>query len=167
MDEPILTCNNCILSTQDYKQLTFDNNGRCSICNTYFDLMRRTRRKHNNINELIFKIKNSGEKKSYDCIIGVSGGLDSSYLSYLSKQWGLRPLLVHVDGGWNTEKSVLNIENLIKSLNYDLFTYVIDWLQLKDVQRAFFKSSVIDIDLPFDINLCRTNNKRRCLETIR
>jgi N-acetyl sugar amidotransferase len=91
-------------------------------------------------------IKADGKNKPYDCIIGLSGGVDSTYLAYIAKQLGLRPLAVHFDNGWNSELSVMNIENIVSKLGLDLFTYVINWEEFKDLQLAYLKASVIDIE---------------------
>ena len=97
------------------------------------------------------KIRKEGKGKDFDCIIGLSGGLDSSYVAHVAKEiMGLRPLLLHVDAGWNTEKAVSNIEKLVNGLNLDLYTEVIDWEKIKNVQVAFLKSQIPDQDLPQD-----------------
>jgi N-acetyl sugar amidotransferase len=101
--------------------------------------------------EIAKKIKKQGIGKDFDCIIGLSGGLDSSYVAYIAKElMGLRPLLLHVDAGWNTEQAVANIEKLVNGLNLDLYTEVIDWEKMKNVQVAFLKSQIPDQDLPQD-----------------
>jgi N-acetyl sugar amidotransferase len=97
------------------------------------------------------KIKKEGIGKDFDCIIGLSGGLDSSYVAYVAKEvMGLRPLLYHVDSGWNTDKAVGNIEKLVNGLGVDLYTDVINWEEMKDLQLAFLKSQIVDQDLPQD-----------------
>lgn len=97
------------------------------------------------------KIKKEGRGKDFDCIVGVSGGLDSSYTVYVAKEiMGLRPLIFHVDAGWNTQQAVSNIEKLLNGLNLDLFTEVINWEEMKDLQLAFLKSQIPDQDLPQD-----------------
>jgi N-acetyl sugar amidotransferase len=101
---------------------------------------------------MVEKIKKAGLGKDFDCILGMSGGIDSSYLTYLAKeQLGLRPLVFHVDAGWNSQIAVNNIERLVDKLGLDLFTEVIDWEEMKDLQLAFFKSGVPHIDLPQDM----------------
>jgi N-acetyl sugar amidotransferase len=101
--------------------------------------------------EMVAEIKKAGLGKEYDCIMGLSGGVDSSYLAYYAtKVLGLRVLVVHVDTGWNSELAVNNIENIVKILNLDLHTLVIDWNEMRDLQRAFFKSSVPNCDVPQD-----------------
>lgn len=97
------------------------------------------------------KIKKDGKNRDFDCIIGLSGGLDSSYAAYVAKEiMGLRPLIFHVDAGWNTDKAVGNIEKLINGLGLDLYTDVINWQEMKDLQVAFLKSQIADQDLPQD-----------------
>ncbi|SIS45181.1 N-acetyl sugar amidotransferase [Kaistella chaponensis] len=97
------------------------------------------------------KIKKTSKNKDFDCIIGLSGGLDSSYAAYIAKEiMGIRPLIFHVDAGWNTDKAVGNIEKLVNGLNLDLYTEVINWEEMKDLQVAFLKSQIADQDLPQD-----------------
>jgi N-acetyl sugar amidotransferase len=97
------------------------------------------------------KIKKDGKGRDFDCIMGLSGGLDSSYAAYVAKEiMGLRPLIFHVDAGWNTQQAVGNIEKLINGLNLDLFTEVINWEEMKDLQLSFLKAQVADQDLPQD-----------------
>jgi N-acetyl sugar amidotransferase len=95
-------------------------------------------------------MKAAGRGKPYDCILGISGGVDSSYLAYMAKQWGLRPLVVHFDNGWNDELAVANIEAIVNKLNFRLQTFVMNWPEFRDLQRAYFKASVIDLDVPTD-----------------
>ena len=98
------------------------------------------------------KVKQECKKQDYDCIIGLSGGLDSSYCVYITKEiMGLRPLIYHVDAGWNTEQATSNIEKIITGLDLDLYTDVVDWNEMKDLQRAFFKAQIPDQDMPQDI----------------
>ncbi len=148
-------CTRCIMDTSD-PDITFDQNGYCNHCTQALIKLNKNkfanddeRLKH--LNRIINKIKKSGKNKKYDCIIGLSGGVDSSYLAYIVvKKLGLRPLAVHVDNGWNSELSVKNIENIVKKLGIDLYTYVIDWEEFKDLQRAYLKASVIDIEVLSD-----------------
>jgi N-acetyl sugar amidotransferase len=102
------------------------------------------------LNDAIATIKKEGAGKKYDCILGLSGGADSTYLAWLAKQHGLNPLIVHFDYGWNSELAISNIENTIKILKFDLYTYVMDWPEFKDLLRAYFKASVLDLDVPAD-----------------
>lgn len=102
------------------------------------------------LQELVDLIKKEGEGKPYDCIMGLSGGVDSSYVAYKAKEYGLRPLAVHFDNGWNSELAVKNIENIVSKLNLDLHTLVVDWEEFKDLQLAYLKASVIDIEVVTD-----------------
>jgi N-acetyl sugar amidotransferase len=147
-------CSRCILDTNDYPAITFDDKGVCSVCHIYDDLARKTVKRGDSavsaIDAMLLEIKSKGKNNEYDCLIGVSGGVDSTYLAWKAKEWGLRPLILHVDNGWNTELSVMNIENLVKKLGFDLFTYVIDWNEIRDLQLSYMKASVLDIDIPTD-----------------
>lgn len=137
-------------------QIVFDDNGYCNHCsNALLQLKLRSFNSDNEriakLNEVVSLIKKSGKGKKYDCIIGLSGGVDSSYLAYVVvKQLGLRPLAVHVDNGWNTELAIQNIENIVKKLDIDLYTYVLDWEEFKDLQKAYLKASVIDLEVLSD-----------------
>jgi len=147
-------CSRCLYDNHVYPNITFDSKGVCNICHIYEDLQERTVLKGavgaQKLSNLINEIKLKGANKQFDCILGVSGGVDSSYVAYLSKEWGLRPYIIHVDGGWNSDISVKNIAKLLQKLGLDLHTHVIDWQEMRDLQRAFIKASVLDIDLPFD-----------------
>lgn len=147
-------CTNCVMDTTDSK-ITFDEKGVCDHCNTFWkdvepnwhpnDYGRALMEKE------VAKIKKAGEGKEFDCIIGMSGGVDSSYLLYLAvEKLGLRPLVFHVDAGWNSQQAVNNIEVMIDKLNLDLYTEVINWEEMKDLQLSFFKSGVPHIDTPQD-----------------
>ena len=149
------TCTHCILDTSE-TAIAFDSKGVCQYCNTYFTLSETKNRKSSEQNtqqklhEHIEQIKKDGRNKEYDCIIGVSGGVDSSYVAYLSKQYGLRPLAVHLDNGWDAELAVKNIENICKKLDIDLYTHVINWEEFKDLQLSFLKASVANAEAPSD-----------------
>ena len=102
------------------------------------------------LDALVAEIKRSGEGKPYDCIIGISGGVDSTYLALQAVKLGLRPLAVHFDSGWNSELAVNNIENVVQKLHLDLVTDVVDWREMRDLQLSFFKASVMNCDIPTD-----------------
>lgn len=102
------------------------------------------------LEKLLADIKADGAGKDYDCVIGLSGGVDSSYVTWLAKQWDLRPLIVHFDNGWNNELAVRNIENICKKLGFELHTFVMDWEEFRDLQRSYFKASVVDLEVPTD-----------------
>lgn len=147
----------CTLSVMDNiadPDITFDEKG---ICNYYYEyhVLARTelfsgQRGEQKLNELLQRIKHDGRKKPYDCITGISGGVDSSYLVLMAKKWGLRPLIVHFDNGWNSEIAVSNINNIIRNTGFDLFTIVVDWEEFKDLQLAYIKASVVDMEVPTD-----------------
>jgi N-acetyl sugar amidotransferase len=98
------------------------------------------------LTQVVTTIKEAGKGKEYDCIMGLSGGVDSTYIALIAKQYGLRPLAVHFDNGWNSELAVKNIENIVAKLGFDLFTYVINWEEFRDLQIAYLKASVVDIE---------------------
>jgi N-acetyl sugar amidotransferase len=134
--------------------IQFDSVGNCNHCNSALDLAKSTwfpdERGAKILKETIERIKSEEKNKEFDCIIGLSGGVDSSYLAYYAVKNGLRPLVVHVDCGWNSEQAVKNIENVVKNLNIELHTFVVNWEEMKDLQRSFFKASVPDQDIPQD-----------------
>ncbi len=147
-------CTNCVMDTIDSK-ISFDEKGVCDHCNTFNkDILpnwNTDEKGHQNLSKIVDDIKRSGSGKDFDCIIGMSGGIDSSYLVYLAKEkLGLRPLVFHVDAGWNSQIAVNNIERLVDTLGLDLYTEVIDWEEMRDLQLAFFKSGVSHIDTPQD-----------------
>jgi N-acetyl sugar amidotransferase len=96
------------------------------------------------------RIRQSGKGRPYDCVLGLSGGVDSSYMAYLAKQWSLRPLVVHFDNGWNDELAIGNIEKIVKKLGFPLSTFVMNWPEFRDLQRSYFKASVVDLEVPTD-----------------
>lgn len=146
-------CNRCVMDTSD-PEISFDNLGVCSHCHTYDKIIRSPiyikKREDGSLGALVDRIKRHGVGKKYDCIIGVSGGVDSTYVAYLTKEYGLRALAVHLDNGWNSELAVSNIEKTLKKLNIDLYTYVLDWDEFRDLQLSFLKASVPDAEIPTD-----------------
>jgi N-acetyl sugar amidotransferase len=146
-------CNQCIMDTTD-PEIIFDNQGVCNHCHRYEEeLPKRVFQgqvANEKLDEIINKIKQSGKGKEYDCIIGVSGGVDSTYVAYLTKELGLRALAIHFDNGWNSELAVSNIEKVLDKLDIDLYTYVIDWEEFKDLQLSFLKASTPDGEIPTD-----------------
>lgn len=154
LELPVKICSNCVMDTTDSK-IIFDSDGVCDHCNTYYsDIQPKwhpDKKGWADIQRYSEKIRKSGINKDFDCIIGMSGGIDSSYLTYLAKEkLGLRPLVFHVDAGWNSQAAVNNIENIVDKLGLDLYTEVINWEEMKDLQLAFFKSGVPHIDTPQD-----------------
>lgn len=147
-------CTNCIMDTTDSK-IVFDENGVCDYCNSYkIDILPNWQPNNDDYSELekiASKIREAGKGKKYDCIIGLSGGTDSSYLAYIAKEkMGLRPLMYTVDTGWNLNVAVENIERLVKALDLDLYTEVVNWNEMRDLQLSFFKAQVAYQDLPQD-----------------
>ncbi|MFN3940093.1 MAG: N-acetyl sugar amidotransferase [Chitinophagales bacterium] len=154
-NKPIQICTNCIMDSTD-ETIQFDENGRCDYCANYYNNIlpnwNNSEADEVKILPVLERIKKEGIGKDHDCIIGISGGLDSSYLVHLAvTKWGMRPLLYHVDAGWNSDVSTHNIRSLVDKLGLDLYTDVINWEEMKDLQRAFFKSQVPDIDTPQDL----------------
>lgn len=136
-------------------EITFDEKGVCNHCRKYDERIKnelycRMPDGKEKLEQLVGKIRKSGEGKEYDCIIGVSGGTDSTMVAYLTKQLGLRPLAVHMDNGWNTELAVSNIEKTLKTLGIELSTVVLDWEEFKDLQISFLKASVANCEIPTD-----------------
>ncbi len=147
-------CTNCVMDETDIK-ITFDRNGMCDHCQTFYRDIRPNwhtdEKGWTEIVKISEGIKKAGEGKDFDCMIGISGGIDSSYLVYLAKEkLDLRPLVFHVDAGWNSQQAVHNIETIVDNLGLDLYTEVIDWEEMKDLQLAYFKSGVPTVDTPQD-----------------
>ena len=151
---PYAICANCIMDTSD-SNITFDSRGWCDYCNNYHQNIlpnwHTDERGAKRIAAQVAQIKKDGEGRDHDCLIGISGGVDSSYVAYLAKaKFGLRPLLFHVDAGWNSQQAVNNIEAMVDGLGLDLHTEVVNWEEMKDLQLAFFKAQVPHIDTPQD-----------------
>lgn len=147
-------CTNCVMDTSD-SNILFDKFGVCDHCNNYFNNILPNWHPNEigekKLNKIIEKIKFDGRNKPYDCLMGISGGVDSSYMAYLAKvKFGLRPLIFHIDAGWNSQQAVNNIEKIIDKLGLDLHTEVINWEEMKDLQASFFKANVCHIDTPQD-----------------
>jgi N-acetyl sugar amidotransferase len=151
----IQVCTRCVMDNIGNNVISFDGSGQCNYCSDFFRVQQLhamddhagNQRKLDAIVELI---RSEGQGKPYDCVIGLSGGVDSSYLAYWAWKAGLKPIAVHFDNGWNSELAVHNIENIIKTTGFDLYTYVINWDEFRDLQRAYFKAGVIDIEVPTD-----------------
>lgn len=153
-DKKIQVCTNCVMDTTDSK-IVFDEHGVCDHCRTFYKDIKPhwhpDAAGEAELRKLAEKIKKTGRKRDFDCLIGMSGGVDSSYLTWLAKaKLGLRPLVFHVDAGWNSQIAVNNIECIINKLGLELYTEVIDWEEFKDVQLAFIKAGVPHIDTPQD-----------------
>lgn len=134
--------------------ISFDEDGTCNYCHEFSNVTKKrwfpNSRGQEKLKSMIDRLKTLGKGKEYDAILGLSGGIDSSYLALKSKEWGLRLLVVHVDGGWNSEAAVSNIEKLVDYCGYELFTEVINWSEMRDLQLAYLKAGVSNQDVPQD-----------------
>ena len=139
------------MDTSD-ESIEFDDEGVCTHCHTVGPSVSKALSSvsDSSLAKTVDKIKSRGRDRDYDCILGLSGGVDSSYLAIKVKEWGLRPLVFHVDAGWNSELAVHNIERICKTCDYDLHTYVVDWKIMRDLQVAYLKSGVANQDVPQD-----------------
>lgn len=146
-------CSNCVMDTSDL-EITFNSEGVCNHCINFEQVTRLNwfpnKEGENKLDDYISQIKKSGQNQEYDCILGLSGGIDSAYLALKAKNWGLKPLVIHIDAGWNSELAVSNIEKIIKHCNYDLHTEVIDWVAMKNLHLAYLKSGISNQDVPQD-----------------
>ena len=147
------TCTRCVMDTSD-PLITFDAHGVCNHCNE-FDAVTSKNWFPNEEGKqrwaaIVEQVKATGKGQEYDCILGLSGGVDSSYLAIKVHEWGLRPLVVHVDAGWNSELAVANIEAIVKYCNYDLHTHVVDWEDMRDLHLAYLRAGISNQDVPQD-----------------
>lgn len=153
MNKELKSCSNCVLTTGDTDYISFDENGQCNYCNYYYaayDKLGNAGEKENWLKKKIEEMKRNKASHGYDSILGVSGGVDSTYLAYWAKQNKLNPLVVHFDNGWDSELAVKNIEKICSKLEFQLHTYVINWEEFKELQLAYFKAGVIDIEVLTD-----------------
>lgn len=146
-------CTRCVMDTTD-PNIVFDNKGVCNHCHTHDDQIRKNvisgAAGEKKLEEIVARIKRLNKNKKYDCVIGVSGGVDSTYVAYKVVELGLRPLAVHLDNGWDSELAIQNIENICRKLNIDLHTIVLDWEEFRDIQKSFLKASTPDSEIPSD-----------------
>lgn len=148
-------CNFCVMDNSD-PQIEFDTDGVCNHCKTALKQLNQKpyalplKEKEEKWQALVKEISFYGNNKKYDCLIGLSGGVDSTYVAYVVKKAGLRPLAVHLDNGWNSELSVMNIESICRKLDIELFTKVLNWEEFKTLQLAFLKASTPDSEVPTD-----------------
>jgi N-acetyl sugar amidotransferase len=153
MNKEYKICTRCIMDTTD-QEIEFDKNGVCNHCRKYDERASKElyydEAGQEKLKQLIGEIKEEGKNKKYDCLIGVSGGTDSTFLLYMLKKLGLRPLAVHLDNGWNPELASKNIEMTLKKLNVDLHTFVLNWEEFKDLQLSFLKASIANAEIPTD-----------------
>ncbi len=150
----VQVCSRCVMDTTA-TEIVFDDNGVCNFCHHYdthlVNEVFSNKGGEEKIDKLIAQIKKRGKNKQYDCLIGISGGVDSSYVAYLvKKKYGLRVFAVHLDNGWNSELAVANLEQILKRLDIDLYTYVLDWKEFRDIQISFLKSGISNIEIPTD-----------------
>lgn len=147
-------CTRCVMD-ETARVITFNGQGQCNYCSEFLDragqdLHRDFDERAQRLTTLVQTLRAEGKGKRYDCVMGLSGGVDSSYAIVKAVECGLRPLAVHMDNGWNSELAQNNIENLVRGLNLDLVTYVIDWREYRSLMEAFFAADVIDIELLYD-----------------
>jgi N-acetyl sugar amidotransferase len=149
-DKQIISCSKCILDSIDDPKIIFDAEGICNHCNSYdkniIKFYKGEERELSSFHNWISQVKREGENSKYDVLIGLSGGVDSTFVAYLCWKHGVRALAVHLDNGWNSELSVVNIKNILKVTGFDLYTYVINWKEFRDLQRAYFRAHVVDIE---------------------
>ena len=151
---PYQVCTRCVMDTTD-PEIEFDEQGVCNHCHRFDTVIKPAWPSFGDgdpakLEEMIRTVKAYGKGKRYDCIIGLSGGIDSSYIAVKVAEWGLRPLVVHVDAGWNSELAVMNIEQICRRLGFDLVTHVVDWEEMRDMQLAFLRSNLANQDVPQD-----------------
>jgi N-acetyl sugar amidotransferase len=154
MNKEYQICTRCVMDTSA-PDIKFNADGVCNFCSDFIEkhshsLFANEEDRNQLRDELIAKVKNAGKGKPYDCIIGLSGGVDSSWAIYLAVKYGLRPLAVHMDNGWDTELAANNIHNLVSRLGVDLYTHVIDWDEYRNLMQAFFDANVLDVELLYD-----------------
>lgn len=145
-------CTRCVMDTSD-PYIVFNKEGLCNHCISYFDkakILESQIEERDLLSEAVDKIKVDSKNSPYDCIIGLSGGFDSTFALYTIVKAGLSPLIVHLDNGWNTTTAMQNIENAVKKSGCDLYTVVLDWREFRDLQLSFWKASVADLEAPTD-----------------
>lgn len=156
---PYRQCSRCLMDTSD-PAIQFDALGHCNHCTRYFARVAGEVKGGAEgvlaLEAIVERIRQEGRGKDYDCIAGVSGGVDSTFVIYKLKQLGLRPLAVHFDNGWNSELAVANIKNALDRLKIDLHTDVVDWEEFKDLQMSFIKASVPNCEIPTDHGITAT-----------
>jgi N-acetyl sugar amidotransferase len=156
----IKVCKRCVMD-ETAKNIQFDEKGFCNFCTDFEEryLTSHILKSGNNLESFVNFLKNKYINKKYDCVIGLSGGVDSAWVLLQAKNMGLRPIAVHMDNGWNSELAQNNIANLVKRLNVDLYTHVIDWEEYREFMNAFFDADVVDIELLYDNAMLAVNYK--------
>lgn len=165
------TCRRCVMDTSA-PEIVFDESGVCNYCTEFFQRYRRLldiqpSQRAWELQQFVNEVKKSGKGKRYDCVIGVSGGVDSCWVLVQAVEHGLRPLAVHMDNGWNSELAQNNIANLIRRLGVDLYTHVIDWGEYRNLMQAFFDADVIDIELLYDNAMLAVNYQQAARSGVR
>ena len=155
-------CKRCVMDTSD-PGIFFDEKGNCNHCiyflSKYKKKVYQGEESDKKLEIIVNKIKKTKGKKKYDCLVGLSGGIDSSYVAYKVVQLGLTPLAVHMDNGWNSEESVNNIKNVCNKLNIDYQSYVLNWEEFKDIQLSILKSSIVEVEIPTDVAIAGVLHK--------
>lgn len=155
-------CKRCVMDTSDC-DITFDEKGYCNHCKGYFEKLEKQTYQGSSsdikIKALVQKIKSRANNNNYDCVVGISGGVDSCYTAYILKKLGLKPLAVHLDNGWDSEAAVKNIKYVVSKLGIDYQSYVLDWEEFKDLQLAFLNASVPEAETPTDIAILAALHK--------
>jgi len=142
-------CRFCTLDTS-IPELRLNGDHGCNYCSEFRRQLDQGQDRTDSLNRLVQAIQAAGKHKPYDCVVGISGGVDSTYLVYEAKRLGLRPLAVHLDNGWNSELAVSNIQRALKHLDIELYTHVIDWEEFSNLQRSFLLANVVDIEMLTD-----------------
>lgn len=171
MNRVYKVCNRCVMDTAAL-DIMFDAAGVCNYCTDFLDrsqhiLQENSIEKGSRLHSFIAAVKADGKKKPYDCVVGVSGGVDSSWVLVKAVELGLRPLAVHMDNGWNSELAQNNIANLVNALGVDLYTHVVDWGEYRELMQAFFDADVIDIELLYDNAMLGVNYRMAAKHDIR
>ena len=154
MEKKYRICSHCIMDTTD-PNITFNDEGICNYCQEFpqrqvYMCGKDETEKQKRLEQIVSKMKKDGMGKEYDCVLGISGGVDSAYMAYMAHRLGLRVLAIHVDAGWNSEVAVMNIQKMCEKLNLELHTIVIDWTTMKELQRAYMFSGLPNLDIPQD-----------------
>ena len=164
-------CTRCVMDTSA-TDINFDGRGVCNFCTEFLERSRHVLDKHpeqrrRELFEFVRRVKSAGLGKRYDCVIGLSGGVDSSWVLVQALQLGLRPLAVHMDNGWNSELAQSNIENLVRGLDVDLYTHVIDWEEYRKLMQAFFDADVVDVELLYDNAMHAVNYRQAAKHSLK
>lgn len=154
MTRPYQICSRCVMDTSAI-DITFDEDDVCNYCSNFIEkyghiLNKNPDQRRHDLNTFVAQVKKQGKGRQYDCVIGISGGVDSSWALVQAAKLGLRPLAVHMDNGWNSELAQNNIANLVRGLGIDLYTHVINWTEYRSLMQAFFDADVVDVELLYD-----------------